>query len=124
MSESTIQSQPTEGVTISYDGNEYGRPMTKVEVGIFVTLGLAVLTAVGFGIKHDIKMQEERAAEYKARQEERDAKAEASRKARTAWFDKQRTNGMRIIETRDGRYIAISNEAYANAEVKKKGEWL
>ena len=99
-------------------------PMSKTEAGIIGVVVIGVLTGFGFMIRADIKMQEEREAEYKTKQEERDRKAEATRKARAEWFDTQRKNGMRILETRDGRYVAISNEAYTKAEIKKKGEWL
>lgn len=99
-------------------------PMSKTEAGIWLAVGTGLITILGFAIRADIKNQEKYAEQLRLEREERDAKAEASRKARTAWFDKQRTNGMRVLELRDGSYIAISNEAYSQAEIKKKGQWL
>lgn len=122
MSESTTAKPPVEGRVVN--APDEIRPMTKVEAGVMLTVVGAVVTAIGFAIKHDIKVQNEREKEYKAEREERDARAEATRKARTSWFDTQRKEKKIVLELRDGSYIAISAEAYAAAEIKKKGQWL
>jgi len=131
MSETTTAkkaSPPVEGVVIDsakpLSQEHQQRDMTKAEAGFVLALFAGVVTAVGFAIRADIKNQAKWAEEEQARREERDAKAEATRKARTAWFDNQRTSGKVVLELRDGSYIAISNDAYAKAEIKKKGQWL
>jgi hypothetical protein len=103
--------------------DEY-RPMSKVEGGVIVGVVAAVVTAVVFGIRADIKNQEKWAEQQRVEREERDARAESVRKARTAWFDSQRKGGKTVLELRDGSYIAIDNDAYAKAEIKKKGQWI
>ena len=103
--------------------DEY-RPMSKTEAGLIVAVVGAVITAVGFGIRADIKNQEKWAEQQRLEREERDARAESVRKARTAWFDGQRQGGKTVLELRDGSYIAIDNDAYAKAEIKKKGQWI
>lgn len=131
MSESTTAKKanaPVEGVVIDSAkplGQDYQpRDMTKGEAGFVLVLLAGVLTAVGFGIRADSKNQVQRAAEYKAEREERDAKAAAARKARAEWFDSQRRGCKVVLELLDGSYIAISSEAYAKADIKKKGQWL
>lgn len=100
------------------------RPMSKTEAGVIFGVVAAVATAIGFGIRADIKNQEKWAEQRRIEREERDARAESVRKARTAWFDDQRRGGKTVLELRDGSYIAIDNEAYSKAEIKKKGQWL
>lgn len=131
MSESTTAkkaSPPVEGVVIDSAkplNQEYQpRDMTKGEAGFILVLFAGVVTAIGFGIRADIKNQEKYSEQLRIEREERDAKAESTRKARAAWFDNQRTSGKVVLELRDGSYIAISTEAYAKAEIKKKGQWL
>jgi hypothetical protein len=123
MSESTEKLNDLQRRAEALPPAEY-KPMTKVEAGIILTIMAAVVTGVGFAIRADIKNQAEYAEQMRLEREERDAKAEAARKARTAWFDNTRKNGMTVLELRDGSYIAISNDAYSKAEIKKKGQWL
>ena len=126
MSETT-KNPPVEGKVVStpqYETYVEPRPMNKAEAGVLVTLVLAAAGGLGWLIKTDIKNQELRAAELKAEREERDRKAEEARKAREEWFNKQRAEGKIVVETRDGKYMAIPAEAYAKAEVKKKGQWI
>jgi hypothetical protein len=98
--------------------------MSKVEAGVLVGLAAVVVGGLGWLIRVDLKNQEKRAEELRLEREERDRKAEEARKAREAWFNEQRANGMIVVETRDGKYMAIPAEAYAKAQVKKKGEWV
>lgn len=106
-------------------GQEYQpRDMTKTEAGFILVLLAGVVSAVGLGIRADIKNQQKYAEQLRVEREERDARAESVRKARSAWFDDQRKGGKTVLELRDGTYIAISNEAYSKAEIKKKGQWL
>ena len=118
VSETTTSSTPAE------TSNFTPTPMSKTEAGVWLTVGAAVVTVIGFAIRADIKNQEKYVEEERIRREERDAKAEATRKARSKWFDDQRKGGKVVLELRDGRYVAISNEAWSQAEIKKKGEWL
>lgn len=121
-------SKPVEGkvveagpATLHY---EDPRPMSKAEAGVLGTLVLAVFGGIAWAIKTDVKNQKEWAAEAKAEREERERKAEETRKARQKWFDDCRAAGLIVVETRDGKYMAIPADAYAKAQVKKKGEWL
>lgn len=99
-------------------------PMSKGEAGVIIAGVLAVATFVGFAIKADIKNQAEYERKTKLEREERDRKAAETRKARAAWFDSVRKGGKVVLELRDGAYVAIPASAYAEAEIKKKGEWL
>lgn len=115
---------PVEGSVVSAKPIDEYTPMSKVEAGVILGVIATVFTAVGFAIRADIKNEAKFAEEMRAEREERDRKAEATRKARSAWFDTQRRDSKVVLELRDGSYIAISNEAYASAEIKKKGQWL
>jgi hypothetical protein len=113
-------------------------PMTKndiIGVSIVGVLFAGVVGAVGwFSYKEDKKLKAEsaaRMAEMKRKREEQDKKLKAESAARMAemkrkreerqeWFDHQRREGRTVIETIDGEYLAIPNEAYTKAEIRKK----
>lgn len=91
-------------------------PMSDGEKIGLSLLGLgfaAVIGAVGwFSYKEDKKLKAESA--------ERTAEMKRKREERQAWFDTQRREGRTVIETIDGEYMAVPNEAYQNAEFRKK----
>lgn len=91
-------------------------PMTKndiIGVSIVGALLAGVVGAVGwFSYKEDKKLKAESAA--------RMAEMKRKREERQEWFDHQRREGRTVIETIDGEYLAIPNEAYTKAEIRKK----
>jgi hypothetical protein len=91
-------------------------PMTKndiIGVSIVGALLAGVVGAVGwFSYKEDKKLKVESAA--------RMAEMKRKREERQEWFDHQRREGRTVIETIDGEYLAIPNEAYTKAEIRKK----
>lgn len=91
-------------------------PMTKndiIGVSIVGVLFAGVVGAVGwFSYKEDKKLKAESAA--------RMAEMKRKREERQEWFDHQRREGRTVIETIDGEYLAIPNEAYTKAEIRKK----
>lgn len=85
----------------------------KVGLSLLGTALLGVLGAVGyFSYKEDKKLKAEAA--------ERQAEMKRKREERQEWFDAQRREGRTVIETIDGEYLAIPNEAYTKAEIRKK----
>lgn len=96
----------------------YSESMNKNDViglAIVGSLFAAFVGGIGwFSYKEDQKIK----AETAARKEEQKRK----RAERQAWFDKQRKDGKTVIETWEGEYMAIPNEAYAAAEVRPKGQ--
>lgn len=113
-----IESAKPIGVATEYP------PMSKTEAGVVAVLVVGFFGGLGWLIKNDIKNQEEYERKRAIEREERDQRAEDTRRARTKWFDEQRKGGKVVLELRDGAYVAIPAEAYAKAEIKKKGEWL
>lgn len=91
-------------------------PMSKGEklgLGMFA---VAFISLVGGLIVHDVKEGKRLSAEAEKRQEEMRRK----REERQEWFDTQRREGRTVVETIDGEYMAIPNEAYQSAEIRKK----
>lgn len=73
----------------------------------------AVIGTIGwFTYKEDKKVKVETAA--------RTAEMKRKREERQEWFDTQRREGRTVIETMDGEYMSIPNEAYQAAEFRKK----
>lgn len=92
-------------------------PMTKndvIGVSIVASVVAAVIGGVGWFAYKDEQKRNAEIAERKAEQKRK-------REERQAWFDKQRKDGKTVIETWDGEYMAIPNDAYAAAEVRPKG---
>jgi hypothetical protein len=92
-------------------------PMSKGEkIGLSI-FGLAFAGFVGavgyFSHKENKRIEEASAA--------RQAEMKRKREERAAWFDTQRKEGRTVVETVDGKFLAIPNEAYASAEVRVKG---
>jgi len=91
-------------------------PMSKSEVVGLSLFGAACLAAIGavgwFGYKADKRLEAEAA--------EKQAEMKRKREERQEWFDTQRREGRTVIETRNGEYLSIDNEAYAKAEIRKK----
>lgn len=85
----------------------------KVGLGMFA---VAFISLVGGLIVHDVKEGKRLAKES----EERQAEMRAKRAERQEWFDTQRREGRTVVETIDGEYLAIPNEAYQSAEIRKK----
>lgn len=99
-----------------HDSSYVQPPVTngeKVLVGLILSAvaGFVGLAAWG-GWKSEQKLEAER--------QERAAEMKRKRAEREEWFDTQRKEGKVVIETRDGEYLAIPAEAYAQAEVRKK----
>lgn len=113
-----IESAKPIGVTTEHP------PVSKAEAGVIAVLALGLFGGLGWMIKNDIKNQEKYERQREAELQERSAKAEAVRKARTKWFDDVRKGGKVVLELRDGAYVAIPAEAYAQAEIKKGGDWV
>lgn len=100
--------------TYSYNAT----PMTKndvIGVSIVASVVAAVIGGIGWFAYKDEQKQKTALAERKAEMKRK-------REERQAWFDKQRKDGKTVIETWDGEYMAIPNEAYAQAEVRTKGQ--
>lgn len=92
------------------------RPMTPGEKAFLAGLAVTVIGGFGWLFRATIKEEKKAAAENKERIEAMRRK----RAEREAWFDEQRKNGKMVIETREGTYMAIDNDAYMKAEFRKK----
>lgn len=92
-----------------------GRPPTKVESAIVVTMVLGAVGAFVAFIRYDIKRQkeaeEERKAQEDARQKEKDDFDD--------WLKEQRAMGNVVIQARVGDRISIPAEAYKNAIIRR-----
>ena len=86
----------------------------KIGLSLFGLAFAGFVGAVGYFAHKENKKIEAEAAE-------RQAEMKRKREERAAWFDTQRKEGRTVVETVDGKFLAIPNEAYASAEVRVKG---